>query len=77
MNLVATTPFTNARRINKSLTASAEKRALIWLAERAPAGSPPTNSRSSASPPRSPPASSTPSPASTAAHSSSSSSASH
>lgn len=36
MNLVATTPFTNARRINRSLTASAEKRILIWLAERAP-----------------------------------------
>lgn len=36
MNLVATTPFTNARRINQSLTASLEKRALIWLAERAP-----------------------------------------
>jgi archaetidylinositol phosphate synthase len=37
MNLVATTPFTTARRVNQSLTASAEKRILIWLAERAPA----------------------------------------
>jgi len=29
--------FANARRVNQSLTASIEKRALIWLAERAPA----------------------------------------
>jgi len=37
MSITATTPFTNARRVNQSLTASAEKRILIWLAERAPA----------------------------------------
>lgn len=29
-------PFTNALRINRSLTAAAEKRALCWMAERAP-----------------------------------------
>jgi phosphatidylglycerophosphate synthase len=28
--------FTNARRVNRSLTAQAEKRALLWMAERAP-----------------------------------------
>lgn len=28
--------FTNARRLNQSLTASIEKRALMWMAERAP-----------------------------------------
>jgi phosphatidylglycerophosphate synthase len=32
----ATTMFTSARRINRSLTAEAEKRALTWMAERAP-----------------------------------------
>lgn len=38
MNVIAaTTPFTTARRINRSLTAAAEKRLLVWLAERAPA----------------------------------------
>ena len=36
MNFVATTPFSSARRINRSLTASAEKRILIWLANHAP-----------------------------------------
>ena len=29
--------FQSARRINRSLTASAEKRALVWMAEHAPA----------------------------------------
>jgi phosphatidylglycerophosphate synthase len=29
--------FTSARRVNQSLTASLEKRALVWMAERAPA----------------------------------------
>ncbi len=29
--------FTTARRVNQSLTASLEKRALVWMAERAPA----------------------------------------
>lgn len=29
-------PFASARRINQSLTAAAEKRALLWMAERAP-----------------------------------------
>jgi archaetidylinositol phosphate synthase len=28
--------FTNARRVNQSLTAAIEKRALVWMAERAP-----------------------------------------
>ena len=30
--------FATARRVNRSLTAAAEKRALTWMAERAPAG---------------------------------------
>jgi len=30
------TSFTSARRVNQSLTASIEKRALVWMAERAP-----------------------------------------
>jgi archaetidylinositol phosphate synthase len=37
MNLVATTSFTTASRVNQSLTAAAERHVLIWLAERAPA----------------------------------------
>jgi len=36
MNAAATT-FASARRINRSLTASAEKKVLTWMAERAPA----------------------------------------
>jgi archaetidylinositol phosphate synthase len=32
-----TTTFASARRINRSLTANAEKKALTWMAERAPA----------------------------------------
>jgi archaetidylinositol phosphate synthase len=35
MNVIAA-PFTTASRVNQSLTASIEKRALLWLAERAP-----------------------------------------
>jgi len=34
---ITPTTFTSARRINQSLTAAAEKRALIWLASHAPA----------------------------------------
>jgi len=34
---IATVAFTPARRVNQSLTAASEKRALIWMAERAPA----------------------------------------
>lgn len=42
MSTISTTPstaatFTSARRINQSLTAGPEKRALLWLAEHAPA----------------------------------------
>jgi archaetidylinositol phosphate synthase len=33
---VAGTEFKTARRVNRSLTAAAEKRVLVWLAERAP-----------------------------------------
>lgn len=33
---VASTEFQSARRVNRSLTAAAEKRVLVWLAERAP-----------------------------------------
>ena len=33
----ATTTFASARRVNRSLTASVEKKALTWMAERAPA----------------------------------------
>ena len=33
---LATTGFQSARRVNRSLTAAAEKRALVWMAERAP-----------------------------------------
>jgi phosphatidylglycerophosphate synthase len=36
MNVGTQTGFTTARRVNRSLTASAEKRALEWMAERAP-----------------------------------------
>ena len=36
MNATATTAFASARRINRSLTADAEKRFLMWMAERAP-----------------------------------------
>jgi archaetidylinositol phosphate synthase len=37
MNATTTTTFASARRINRSLTADAEKKALTWMAERAPA----------------------------------------
>jgi archaetidylinositol phosphate synthase len=36
MNATTTTTFASARRINRSLTANAEKKALTWMAERAP-----------------------------------------
>ena len=36
MNATATTTFASARRINRSLTADAEKRLLMWIAVRAP-----------------------------------------
>jgi archaetidylinositol phosphate synthase len=36
MNANATTAFASARRINRSLSAAAEKRLLMWMAERAP-----------------------------------------
>ena len=37
MNATTTATFASARRINRSLTANAEKKALTWMAERAPA----------------------------------------
>ena len=37
MSATTTTTFAPARRVNRSLTASAEKKALTWMAERAPA----------------------------------------
>jgi len=36
MKIETQTDFTTARRVNRSLTATAEKRALEWMAERAP-----------------------------------------